>query len=546
LNCLAGPAGNIHEFGLALVHHYGMANVILRPDWFIPEKFATPERGFRDRRRFLKELGLGGAGLLAARGFGAAPAAGAQARYPAPRNKEFDPGWRLTNERVAATYNNFYEFTTTKDKVHQMVDQFVIEPWPVEIAGLVGKPMTVDAQELIGMFGLEERVYRFRCVEAWAMIVPWTGFELRKLLDKVQPKPAAKFIRFVTALRPAQMPGVLRVPHYPWPYTEGLRLDEARHPLTMVVTGIYGKPLPKQHGAPIRIVVPWKYGYKSIKSVVKIEFTDQQPATLWETLQPREYPFESNVNPDVPHPRWSQATERIIDTGERVKTKYLNGYADAVGHLYLARMAATPARKPRPPGKRPVEAPRAPSVPSSVVFVCSANLCRSVMAHAICADEVTRRRLPLRVTSAGIWDFSGTPPVDEVWLTCVQHCTPVQKLAATHVRDVDLRAATRIFAMEHKHVAVLTRDHGVPRSRITLLGAMDPHGGDVEIADPIGQDLRAFDRCYVRLRRCIRQYLATTDELQPGTKARNRPKRPRPKGRPGKPPPPAARATGRP
>jgi sulfoxide reductase catalytic subunit YedY len=181
---------------------------------------------------------------------------------------------------------------------------------------------------------LEERVYRFRCVEAWAMTVPWTGFPLSKLLRRVQPKSGAKFVKFVTAYKPDEMPGVHRLADYPWPYTEGLRLDEAMHDLTMVVTGIYGKPLPKQNGAPIRLVVPWKYGYKSIKSIVSIELVDRQPATLWETLSPHEYPFESNVEPSVPHPRWSQATHRVVDTGERVPTLPYNGYSRQVASLY--------------------------------------------------------------------------------------------------------------------------------------------------------------------------------------------------------------------
>jgi methionine sulfoxide reductase catalytic subunit len=188
------------------------------------------------------------------------------------------------------------------------------------------------------MMPLEERVYRFRCVEAWAMIVPWTGFPLSKLIEKASAKPEAKFLRFETFNRPEQAPGMARTAnYYPWPYFEGLRMDEAMHPLTMAVTGIYGKALPKQHGAPIRLVVPWKYGYKSIKSITKIEFTDKQPKTFWEALQPEEYPFESNVNPDVPHPRWSQATERLIDTGDRVKTLPYNGYGDYVAKLYARK-----------------------------------------------------------------------------------------------------------------------------------------------------------------------------------------------------------------
>lgn len=310
-----------------------MANIIIRPGWHIPERLVTPEKVFRNRRAFLKELGFAGGGLLMAAGLQGADAP--KKGYPYQRNTAFNPaGVKLTDERVAATYNNFYEFSTEKDKVHKLTGKFVIDPWPIEITGLCEKPMTVDVKELIDEMPLEERVYRFRCVEAWAMTVPWTGFPMSKLLDKVKPKAEAKFVRFVTFNRPDQAPGFADMPRYPWPYTEGLRIDEAMNPLALFVTGIYGKPMPKQHGAPIRAVVPWKYGYKSIKSIVKIEFVDKQPSTLWETLAPDEYPFESNVNPDVPHPRWSQATERIIDTGSRARTKMYNGYGDYVAKLY--------------------------------------------------------------------------------------------------------------------------------------------------------------------------------------------------------------------
>jgi methionine sulfoxide reductase catalytic subunit len=317
-----------------------MANILLRPDWWLPERAATPERVYRNRRDFLRQLGFGGAGVLAAPGLlDAAPAPPAKANYPYPRAKGFDPGWRLTNEKAATTYNNFYEFSTSKDRVHQLVDRFVTSPWPVTIGGLVEKPLTLDVRELVDEMPMEERVYRFRCVEAWSMIVPWTGFPLAKLLEKVGPKPAARFVRFVTAARPDQMPGWerLKFQGYPLPYNEGLRLDEAMHPLTLVATGLYGKPLPKQNGAPIRIVVPWKYGYKSIKSIVKIELVERQPATLWETLSPTEYPFESNVDPNVPHPRWSQATERVLDTDDRIRTLKYNGYESQVAALYARK-----------------------------------------------------------------------------------------------------------------------------------------------------------------------------------------------------------------
>jgi sulfoxide reductase catalytic subunit YedY len=319
-----------------------MANVIIRPEWHLAEKWVTPESFFINRRSFLRQLGFTGSALLAGSMVGCgqaqetrpASAPSASGKYPAKRNSQFDPGWRLTNEKVAGTYNNFYEFSPSdKEIVHKLAVRLVTSPWPIQISGLIEKPMTIDAAELVEQFPLEERVYRFRCVEAWAMIVPWTGFPLSKLIEKVSPKPEAKFIRFETFNRPDQAPA-MKQRSYPWPYFEGLRMDEAMHPLTMLVTGVYGKPLPNQHGAPVRLIVPWKYGYKSIKSIVKIEFVREQPKTFWETLAPDEYPFESNVNPKEPHPRWSQAFERIIDTGDRVRTQPYNGYGESVAKLY--------------------------------------------------------------------------------------------------------------------------------------------------------------------------------------------------------------------
>jgi sulfoxide reductase catalytic subunit YedY len=329
-----------------------MANLIRPPGWQLPEKKATPESVFLNRRRFLRRAGLAGGAFVSATITGwsragmQAIAAGARAAgdptkpgtspksYPAKRNSEFNPDWRLTKEAKAANWNNFYEFSTDKERVAKVVDKFVVSPWPIEIGGLVEKPLTLDVQELVDMMTIEERVYRFRCVEAWSMVVPWTGFPLSKLIEKVSPKSSAKFVRFETFNRPEQAPGIKRLTDYPWPYIEGLRMDEAMNPLTLVATGIYGKPLPKQHGAPARIVVPWKYGYKGAKSIVKIEFVEEQPKTFWETIAPKEYPFESNVDPAVPHPRWSQATEEILDTGERVPTQKFNGYGKYVADLY--------------------------------------------------------------------------------------------------------------------------------------------------------------------------------------------------------------------
>ena len=309
-----------------------MANIVLPPDWRLPERMITPETVFVNRRKFLAQIGLAGAGIA---GSGlAARAQGVSTRYPAKRNPDFNPSWTLTDEKVSGSYNNFYEFTLEKLIAPELMAKFVTSPWPIEIGGLVDKPMKLDAAELEQMFPLEERVYRFRCVEAWAMIVPWTGFPLSRLIEKLSPKPEAKFIRFETFNRPEQAPGMKRLARYPWPYFEGLRLDEAMHPLTFLTTGIYGKPLPKQHGAPLRLIVPWKYGYKSIKSIVKIDFIEKQPTTFWETLAPDEYPFESNVNPRIPHPRWSQSFERMIGTNDRVRTQLYNGYGSQVARLY--------------------------------------------------------------------------------------------------------------------------------------------------------------------------------------------------------------------
>ena len=311
-----------------------MANVMVRPGWSLPDTRVTPETCWRNRREFLRQLGYGGAFALATASGTRLLAAEAKGGGRPRRNPDFDPGWRLTNEKVARTYNNFYEFSLDKEAVSKLAPRLTTAPWPLEIGGLVEKPMTLEAAELAGQFGQEERVYRFRCVEAWAMVVPWTGFPLSKLIEQVRPKSEAKFIRFQTFNRPDEAPGMRQLRSYPWPYSEGLRMDEAQHPLTLLATGIYGKPLAKQHGAPVRLVVPWKYGYKSIKSIVKIEFVAEQPATFWETLAADEYPFESNVNPKVPHPRWSQAFDRLIDTGDRVRTQAYNGYGNEVAKLY--------------------------------------------------------------------------------------------------------------------------------------------------------------------------------------------------------------------
>jgi sulfoxide reductase catalytic subunit YedY len=297
--------------------------------WEIPEREATPEHVYVNRRQILKAAGvLGTGGLLAA-------ATEGKSLYPAKRNPEFKLDRPITPEWAATSYNNFYEFhPTDKQAVKNMVGKFVTHPWTIEVKGLVNKPQKLDLDDLVKTMPLEERLYRFRCVEAWAMAVPWTGFPFSDLVKKVEPKPEAKYVRFVTVNRPKEMPGMKMAPWYPWPYYEGLRMDEAMNELALVVTGLYGKPLPKQNGAPVRIITPWKYGYKSIKSIVTIEFISKQPRTFWHDVASNEYGFYSNVNPKKPHPRWSQATEKLIPTMERRPTLLYNGYEKWVAGLY--------------------------------------------------------------------------------------------------------------------------------------------------------------------------------------------------------------------
>ena len=251
----------------------------------------------------------------------------------APTIKPADPIFDPTTPMMSATtYNNFYEFGTGKSDPAESAGTLKTRPWEIAIDGEVGKPMTIGIEDLL-KFPMEERVYRLRCVEGWSMVIPWVGFPLAELLKRVEPTSNAKYVAFQTLNDPRQMPG-LRSWVLDWPYTEGLRLDEAMHPLTMLAVGMYGEVLPNQNGAPIRLVVPWKYGFKSIKSIVKISLVKDQPATAWNKSQPREYGFYSNVNPDVDHPRWSQATERRVGEFSRRKTLPFNGYGEEVASLY--------------------------------------------------------------------------------------------------------------------------------------------------------------------------------------------------------------------
>ena len=313
--------------------------------WQGKEWEVTPEGIYLNRRELVKTLGLGGIGLSVGCGLsvtGGDPFNGVEQfvnpyddYFPVVRNNRYEVNERpLTDEIDATQYNNFYEFSVQKTAVWQLVGEFRIEPWTIEVAGLCGRPGTYDIYDLLNRFELEERIYRHRCVETWAMTVPWSGFALRDLVSYLEPSSDASYIRFVTADAPSQMPGMIDRPEYPWPYYEGLRMDEAMNELSFMAAGLYGRGIPRQNGAPLRLVVPWKYGYKSIKSIVRIEFLDQEPATFWSDLAPSEYPFISNVDPDVPHPRWSQATETLLTSREEVDTLKYNGYGEFVADLY--------------------------------------------------------------------------------------------------------------------------------------------------------------------------------------------------------------------
>ena len=323
-----------------------MPGIRRRRGWKIAEREATPEAAYLNRRRFLITSAATSAGLLLGCTGGRSPAdqkaeaaaiqipEAPEGIYPAERNPAYTVDRPLTEEGVAATHNNFYEFSEVKDRVWRLVDRFQTRPWAVEVTGLVEKPGIFDVDDLVRRMPVEERLYRLRCVEAWAMTVPWTGFPLKALVKAVQPRSEAQYVRMVTFLRPEEAVGQKRQHWYPWPYFEGLHMREALNDLTLLVTGIYGHALSKQHGAPIRLIVPWKYGYKSIKSIVSIQFTRERPPTFWNRVAPDEYDFWSNVNPNVPHPRWSQRSERLIGTGERVPTRIYNGYGEYVAHLY--------------------------------------------------------------------------------------------------------------------------------------------------------------------------------------------------------------------
>jgi sulfoxide reductase catalytic subunit YedY len=293
----------------------------------------TPYSQYLSRRDFLRAAGIvTGSALLAACSPSASATIEPATEMPAMPAKSDELGDPANSYEDITHYNNYYEFSTDKEAVYPLSQKFTTEPWTVEVSGLVNNPKTYGMEDLL-KFPQEERIYRLRCVEAWSMVIPWTGFPLASLLKEVEPASDAKYVRFETVYRPEEMPGQ-ESPWYPWPYQEGLRLDEAMHDLTILATGLYGMPMPNSNGAPIRLVVPWKYGFKSIKSIVKIELTAEQPSTLWNTVGPGEYGFYSNVNPERPHPRWSQASERRIGELGRRPTLMFNGYAEQVASLY--------------------------------------------------------------------------------------------------------------------------------------------------------------------------------------------------------------------
>jgi len=295
----------------------------------IPSSEITPEHVYLSRRKFMREALVlaAGSALAACAPVPTSTPDGAPAQEPTLLPDTPNDFEQITN------YNNFYEFTTDKDRVAILSSTFVTSPWQVSVEGMVNKPGIYDIDAIRKQFAQEERVYRMRCVEGWSMVIPWNGFALNQLLKVVEPTSDAKYVRFTTLYDPQQMPGQ-KSSYFAWPYVEGLRLDEAMHDLTLMATGLYGKDLLPQNGAPLRLVVPWKYGFKSIKSIVKIELTDQMPVSLWMDAAPNEYGFYANVNPDVSHPRWSQASERRIGESGRRPTLFMNGYADEVAELY--------------------------------------------------------------------------------------------------------------------------------------------------------------------------------------------------------------------
>ena len=309
--------------------------ICMTPEHPIRSSDITSESQYENRRAFLKEAGLFGAGLaavaLTARRGGAQPASSTPQQGTSIAGTELKP--ELTPWEDVTGYNNFYEFGTGKEDPAENAKNLKTKPWTVKVEGLVAKPGTYDLDDFLKPHKLEERIYRHRCVEAWSMVIPWLGFPMADFVKRMQPLGSAKYVEFTTLLDPKQMPGQ-RVPVLRWPYVEGLRLDEALNPLTLFAVGVYGKMLPNQNGAPLRHVVPWKYGFKSCKSIVRVRFTETMPKTAWSEATPSEYGFYANVNPEVDHPRWSQAKERRIGEFRRRDTLMFNGYGQYVASMY--------------------------------------------------------------------------------------------------------------------------------------------------------------------------------------------------------------------
>jgi sulfoxide reductase catalytic subunit YedY len=310
-----------------------------RRDWELPDSAATPESLFQERRRLLQGLAAGP--VLLAGGMGLWRAAGAEDTdpsadlYPVARSPHYQLDERIpqfSDERLVTTYNNFYEFGSHK-QIWKDAQALQVRPWTVTLDGMVEQEQTLDIDDLLRQMPLEERVYRHRCVEAWSMAVPWSGFPLKALVERARPLGSASYLRMETFLDPDTASGQKQF-WYPWPYVEGLTLAEATHELAFIATGLYGKPIPKQNGAPLRLAVPWKYGFKSIKSIVRFTFTDQRPINFWQEIQASEYGFWANVNPEVPHPRWSQAEETPLGSPMKVPTVLYNGYGAFVADLY--------------------------------------------------------------------------------------------------------------------------------------------------------------------------------------------------------------------
>ena len=305
--------------------------ILSRRGWRIPDRHATPEPVYLDRRAILAGMGAIGATALLPASSARAEDARQNQVHGAARNLAYAPGRDITPERSATTYNNFYEFGTSKD-VYDAAQALKQRPWAITVEGMVKTPRTIGIDDLLKQVSLEERVYRHRCVERWAMTVPWTGFPLSSLVKLAEPLGSAKYVVFETA-QDRSMPG-LRSPLFSFPYVEAVTMQEAMNELSFVTTGVYGKPVPPQNGGPIRLTLPWKYGFKSGKSLVRVSFAEKRPMTFWEAIAPDEYGFWANVNPAVPHPRWSQASERLLGSDADVPTQIYNGYGEYVAGMY--------------------------------------------------------------------------------------------------------------------------------------------------------------------------------------------------------------------